>query len=326
MSRGFRGYKAVFVVLVLSVFAMPVSAYALEQSAYAFTAEPVLSTTSSPVAVSAAVESAPATHLNVIVVDPVPCRIVFNDCDLQPLVFEVNDEGFVRVFEKDLPLPKREGYAFGGWYMDDLRKTPFLDSNEPYRVLKGGEVALFPLWTKLQPNPDPPAPEPDPKPDPPAPEPDPKPDPPVPDPAPTPSPDPAPVSPPVSENPAGRAFIWGFDAPFGIAEAASDVEAGAEQGVSALDGSERAPVDAEPSEQAEEELSAQGAVDGFERGLEEGLSPSVAEETPVLGVALLAVLGTTFLALSVSIALDVRVLIWYAGKKKAVQAESGVEI
>ncbi len=308
MSRGFRGYKAVFVVLALSVFAMPVSAYALEQSAYAFAAEPVLSTASSPVAASAAVESAPVTHLNVIVVDPAPCRIVFNDCDLQPLVFEVNDEGFARVFEKDLPLPKREGYAFGGWSMDDLRKTPFLDSNEPYRVLKGGEVALFPLWTKLQPNPDPPAPEPDP------------------DPAPTLSPDPAPVSPPVSENPAGRAFIWGFDAPFGIAEAASDVEAGAEQGVSALDGSERAPVDVEPSEQAEEKLSAQGAVDGFERGLEEGLSPSVAEETPVLEVALLAVLGTTFLALSVSIALDVRVLIWYAGKKKAVQAESGVEI
>lgn len=308
MSRGFRGYKAVFVVLALSVFAMPVSAYALEQNAYAFAAEPVLSTASSPVAASAAVESAPATHLNVIVVDPAPCRIVFNDCDLRPLVFEVNDEGFARVFEKDLPLPKREGYAFGGWYMDDLRKTPFLDSNEPYRVLKGGEVALFPLWTKLQPNPDLPAPEPDP------------------DPAPTPSPDPAPVSPPVSENPAGRAFIWGFDASFGIAEAASDVEAGAGQGVSALDGSERASVDVEPSEQVEEELSAQGAVDGFERGLEEGLSSSVAEETPVLEVALLAVLGTTFLALSVSIALDVRVLIWYAGKKKAVQAESGVEI
>ena len=29
---------------------------------------------------------------------------------------------------------------------------------------------------------------------------------------------------------------------------------------------------------------------------------------------------------SYTIALDVRVLIWYAGKKKAVQAESGVEI
>lgn len=287
---------------------MLVSAYALERSAYAFAAEPAPAAASSSVVAPAAVGSSPVVPLNVIGVDPGFCRIFFNDCDLQPLVFEVGNEGFVRVFERDLPLPKREGYAFGGWYMDDLRKTPFLESDEPYRVFKGGEVALFPLWTKLQPDPDPPTPVSDP--DPPAPDPVPEPDPPV----------------PAPENPADRPFPNNFDAPFGIAETASHGDASAEQEASARDDSERGPVGAEPSGQAERGPSAQNAGDGSERGFEEGLSPAVAEEAPILGVALLAVLSTAFLALSASIALDIRVLIWYASKKKAVQSESGVGI
>lgn len=271
---------------------MLVSAYALERSAYAFADVAVPAAASSSAVAPAAVGPAPVVPLNVIGVDPGFCRIFFNDCDLQPLVFEVGNEGFVRVFERDLPLPKREGYAFGGWYMDDLRKTPFLESDEPYRVFKGGEFALFPLWTKLQPDPDPPTPVPDPDPG----------------------------------NPADRPFPNNLDAPFGIAETASHGEAGAEQEASDRDDSERAPVGAEPSGQAERGPSAQNAGDGLERGFEEGLSPVVAEEAPVLGVALLAVLGTAFLALSASIALDIRVLIWYASKKKAVQSESGVGI
>lgn len=90
----------------------------------------------------------------VYVVDDIPKRkmatLSFYGVDIEDCVFDVTD-GFI-LYISDLPVPKKEGNEFLGWYLEPEFKTPFLLVNgEEYAQQEiTGDMILYPCWQEVE--------------------------------------------------------------------------------------------------------------------------------------------------------------------------------